>query len=97
MMIVKELGKQRYAPRVFSEVFYLKILFEKLNLFLKSSSLKLVITVKRTEFSDPRNEFPITRKLKTRFCDQAGDKAGFPVESEIKLKTDSDSGENRRP
>jgi hypothetical protein len=77
MMIVKELSEQRHASRVFSEVFYLKFLFENLNLFLNlflnSSSLKLVITV-RTEFSDPRNEFPITRKLKTRFCNLAGDK-----------------------
>jgi hypothetical protein len=32
-----------------------------------------VITI-RTEFSDHRDEFPITRKLKTRFCDRAGDK-----------------------
>jgi hypothetical protein len=74
MMIVKKLSKQRHAPSVFIEVFYyLKILYEKLNLFLNSSSLKLVITV-RTKFSDPRNEFPITRKLKTRFCNRAGDK-----------------------
>ena len=27
-----------------------------------------------TEFSDHENEFPITRKLKTRFRDRAGDK-----------------------
>jgi hypothetical protein len=85
-MIVKELSEQRHASRVFSEVFYLKILFEKLNLFLNSSSLKLVIMV-RTEFSDPRNEFPITRKLKTRFCNRAGDKEWPYDSSNFKLPT----------
>ena len=54
-----------------STVFF--IFFENLNLFLNYLSLKLVLTV-RTKFSDHRDEFPITRKLKTRFCDRAGDK-----------------------
>ena len=57
-------------------------------------NLKLVIMV-RTEFSDHENEFPITRKLKTRFRDRAGDKE-WPHSCKIlKMRIFSQHNENR--